>query len=378
MNQDSKKRGAKRWLLLSSLLAMAAWVAGCQTLSFYGQAIKGQYQIVAHRKSIEKLIADPHTPPRLKEQLALVQNLCSFAQTNLKLPAEGQYRKYVDLQRPYVVWNVQAAAPFSLQPKTWWYPLVGSLEYHGYFSERGATNYARQLQAKGYEVNVDGVEAYSTLGWFNDPVLNTFVYREAPELAEVIFHELAHQRLFAGGDTDFDEAFATTVGQEGARRWLGAQSCTNDYHRYVAALRRNDQFVRLLLETRARLETLYGDTRDENGKIKAARKLPAAADQLSSEKQVAFEDLRRDYALLKSGWNGFSGYDYWFAPELNNARLNSVANYYDLVPGFEQLLRLYDRDMEKFYQAAERLSDLSKERRHHWLQDLAKGGSRKP
>ncbi len=355
-----------------------AIVSGCQTLGFYAQAIKGQYQIVAHRKSIDRLVADPKTPAPLKEQLQLVERLRAFAEKDLKLPVDAHYRTYVDVHRPYVVWNVQAAPEFSLQPKTWWYPVVGSLEYRGYFSERNARDYARHIQAKGFDVYVDGVEAYSTLGWFKDPVLNTFIFRGKPELAEVIFHELGHQRVFARGDTDFNEAFATTVGQEGARRWLRLEGETNLYSRYLVSRRRNDQFVHLVMKTRERLIKVYGDTLDQEGKVKAAGKLPASPDQLQTEKQRLFAELRGDYARLKMEWGGFSGYDDWFGRELNNAQLNTVANYFDYVPGFEQLLQLNGGDLEKFYQAAERLSRMAKEERHRSLRDLANRSSRPP
>jgi predicted aminopeptidase len=378
MNRNADDRRGRRWLRALWLLTLATGVAGCQSLGFYGQAIHGQYQIVAHRRPIGELLADPQTPAPLKAQLALVENLRAFAETALHLPVDGQYGKYVDLHRPYVVWNVQATPPFSLQPRTWWYPFVGRLEYRGYFSEQGATNYARSLQAEGYEVYVHGVEAYSTLGWFKDPVLNTFVDQESPQLAELLFHELAHQRLFAAGDTDFNEAFATAVGQEGARRWLRALAATNNIRRYEAALRRNDQFVHLVLEARARLETVYGDTRDPDGKVEPAARPPAPVDELLDAKRAVFDDLRRRYDRLKAGWDGFSGYDDWFAGELNNAQLNSVANYYDLVPGFEQLLRLCDGNLNAFYQSAERLSTLSKKQRRDWLAELATGSVKTP
>jgi predicted aminopeptidase len=378
MSWNSDKCGPIRWLCVLGLPAVLAGAAGCGSLGFYGQAIKGQYQIVAHRKSIEKVIADPQTPARLRGQLGLVRRLRGFAEKELNLPVNGHYRKYADLHRPYVVWNVQAAPQFSTQPKSWRYPLVGRLEYRGYFSGRGATNCARSIAADGYDVYVDGVEAYSTLGWFADPVLNTFVYREEPGLAEVLFHELAHQRLFVGSDTDFNEAFATTVGQEGTRRWLLAGANTNLYERYSLALRRNEQFVHLVLEARSRLERVYGDTRDSDGKVKPAANLPAPVDELLDAKRDVFDDLRRQYERLKTEWGGFAGHDAWFAGELNNARLNSVAEYYDLVPGFDQLLRVCAGDMEEFYRSAERLSKMSKKKRRQWLEDLAKGSTKWP
>jgi predicted aminopeptidase len=356
--------------VFSLSLAVAA-VSGCRTLSFYAQAAKGQYQIFAHQQLIEKLIADPHTAPELRKQLQLVADLRRFAEIELKLPVDGHYRKYADVHRPYVVWNVQAAPEFSLQPKTWWYPLVGSLEYRGYFSEQGAQKYGRRLDAKGFDVFVAGVDAYSTLGWFKDPVLNTFITRPEPDLAEVIFHELGHQRVFARGDTDFNEAFATIVGQEGARRWLQAKGNPALLEEYSTSLQRNDQFVHLIMAARERLEKIYGDTLDEDGKVKAAKKPPGSPEALQRGKRQVFEDLRRDYVRLKSGWGGYTGYDAWFAREINNAQLNTIANYYDYLPGFERLLELNGSDMEKFYVEVERLSRKAKDERHQWLRNLA-------
>lgn len=373
-----QKHRVRKWLAAVLSLAVVAAVAGCRTLGYYGQAIKGQYQIFAHRQAVDKMIADPKTPARLKEQLELLQKLRAFAVSDLQLPVDDHYRKYADVHRPYVVWNVQAAPRFSLEPKSWWYPVVGSLEYRGYFSESGATNCAGRLARKGYDVYVDGVEAYSTLGWFKDPVLNTFIFHDASELAETIFHELGHQRVFAHGDTDFNEAFATTVGQEGTRRWLRAQGDTNACEAYRISLLRHGQFVHLILGTRARLEKIYGDTRDQSGKIRAARESPAPPDRLREEKQRVFADLRRDYAELKAQWNGANGYDEWFNHELNNAQLNTVANYYDLVPGFERLLQSKDGNLEKFYDAVEALADLSKEERHQKLRALIKGETVQP
>ena len=367
MNRIQKTSPARKCLLLVLLAFVVAAVSGCR---FYGQAIKGQYQIFSNQKEITKLIADPQTPLTLKTQLQTVADLRGFAKKDLGLPVGKHYSKYVDVHRPYVVWNVQAAPEFSLEPKTWWYPLVGSLEYRGYFSETGARDHARRLEGQGFDVYVNGVDAYSTLGWFKDPVLNTFIDLAEPELAEVIFHELGHQRVFARGDTDFNEAFATTVGQEGARRWLRAKNDPKLLEDYTVSLRRNGQFVRLILKARERLEKIYGDTLDKDGKVKAAKTPPAPPEELQRAKQGVFDELRKDYAVLKSEWGGYAGYDNWFVKELNNAQLNTIANYYDYVPAFDRLLETNGRDLEKFYAEAERLSKMKKEERHEWLRNL--------
>jgi len=361
-----------KWLLPPALLVAMLAVSGCQALGYYGQAIKGQYQIVVHERKIAKLLADPQTPAPLKAKLRLVEELRAFAAKDLKLPVDGLYEKYADVHRPYVVWNVQAAPEFSLVPKTWWFPFVGDAEYRGYFSERSADKYGARLRKKGYDVYVDGVEAYSTLGWFKDPVLNTFISDPAPDLAETIFHELGHQRLFVSGDTDFNEAFATTVGEEGARRWLRAKGDQSGYEQYQAELRRAEQFARLIAGTRERLERLYGDERTETGELIAARKpRPVPLDELRRQKQQVIARLRAEYARLKAQWGGNTDYDSWFAGPLNNAQLNSVAAYYDLVPCFERLLAQNEGDLEKFYEACARLAKQPLEERHRRLQALS-------
>ena len=348
-------------------------VSGCKTLGFYAQAVKGQYQIFAHERAVAALLADPRTDPALRRRLEVLEQLRSFAASELKLPVDGHYRKYADVHRPFVVWNVEAAPEFSLQPKTWWYPIIGTMEYRGYFSKQGATNYARYLQHKGYDVALGGVEAYSTLGWFKDPVLNTFIFNPDADLAEVIFHELGHQQVFARGDTDFNEAFATTVGQEGARRWLKAKGDAAGLQHYLAHLHRNDQFVHLVKRTRAQLETVYGDELSEGGKVKATRnKAGIPRDSLRGQKQQVLKEMREEYVRLKQEWGGDAEYDGWFGHDLNNAHLNSVAAYFDFVPGFEQLLAQNEGDLEKFYAAADRLAKLAKTERHEELMRLAR------
>jgi predicted aminopeptidase len=268
---------------------------------------------------------------------------------------------------------VEAAPEFSMQPKTWWYPLVGSLEYRGYFSKNGATNYAAYLRSKGYDVTVGGVEAYSTLGWFKDPVLNTFIYEPDADLAEIIFHELGHQRVFARGDTDFNEAFATTVGQEGARRWLQAKGDKKGFEDYLAHLHRNERFVHLVMDARARLGALYGDQRSPDGRISATDKnAKVPAEQLRVQKREILENLKRDYELVKVQWGEDPEYDGWFSHQLNNAHLNSVAAYYDFVPAFEQLLAANGGDLEKFYDEVARLAKKPKDERHATLRALSR------
>src|SRR5580658_1316927 len=231
-----KQKGA-RWravVLVGACLLMILALSGCQAIRFYSQAAAGQYEILAHQQSIDQLIQNPATAPKLKAQLELVKRIRLFAGRELKLPPDGNYLKYVDLHRPYVVWVVTVAPRLSLDPKTWWFPIVGSASYRGYFSEAGAHRYAANWDKKGWDTYIGDVPTYSTLGWFHDPLLSTFIFESEADLADTIFHELTHQRLFVAGDTDFNEAFATMVADEGVRRWYHAAADERAYERFAA------------------------------------------------------------------------------------------------------------------------------------------------
>jgi predicted aminopeptidase len=341
-------------------LVMLVCFSGCQELSFYRQAIAGEYQILARQKSVRDLMANPKTPPKLKAKFEQVGKIRQFAAEELKLPADGVYVKYTDLHRPCVVWNVNVAPALSLEPKTWWFPVVGRASYRGYFEEAGARRYAARWEKKGWDVYVDGVEAYSTLGWFRDPLLNTFIFEPEVDLAELIFHELGHRRFYVNGDTDFNEAFATEVAAEGIRRWFAASSNSKACEEHQAALARDKQFVQLVMETRRELEAVYGDAR-----------LPDA-EKLRRKEQIIGK-LRSKYAAVKKTWGGESGYDAWFAEPINNAKLNTVSSYHDLAPAFQALLRANGGDMEKFYGAVAALGKLPFQKRHEALREYLKG-----
>jgi predicted aminopeptidase len=342
---------------------LAAALSGCQTAGYYGQAVAGQCQILVHRQSIPRLIADPKTPASLKTKFEAILKIRRFAAWQLHLPAGQSYLQYTDLHRPFVVWNVNICPALSLEPKTWWFPIVGRASYRGYFHEPPARRYADAFAKKGWDVEVDGIETYSTLGWFKDPILNTFIAEPEASLAEIIFHELAHQRLFVPGDTDFNEAFATAVAAEGLRRWFLAASAPLAYERYRAALDKDHQFVDLILASRGQLQALY-----DNPGLSDTAKL--------SRKQDIIAQLRARHAELKASWGGQSPFDDWFAEPINNAKLNTVSAYYDLVPAFEALLRANGGDLEKFYQAVARLGKLPVAERHRQLASYLAGPQR--
>lgn len=354
-------------LLPLAMIALAS--AGCQTIQYYQQAIRGEYQILSQRRPIAELLADPDLNPKLKEKFGLIIKLRQFAETELKLPVDQHYLAYVDLNRRFAVFNVHAAPQFSLQPRAWWYPFVGHLKYRGYFAETAARKYGEALAAKGDDVYVEGIEAFSTLGWFADPLLNTFIFHSEPELAEILFHELAHQRLFLKGDTDFNEAFATVVAEEGVRRWFLAKNDTAGYQRYATDLEHNRQFVRLIMNTRELLQALFGDSETPENHYRPNR--GPAPPWMKEEKERILTQLREDYRRLKASWGNDSGYDGWFSKSLNNAQLNTISVYYELVPGFQALLRTQGNDLERFYKAVREMRKLSKDERHRRLQSYA-------
>ena len=348
------------WRLLAGLCVaiLAASLSGCSTVSFYAQAANGQAEILNKARPIANVIAEHGTSERVRRKLALVEELRQYAAQELELPAYRQYGRYSDLGRRYVVWVVYAAPEFSVEGKTWAYPLVGTLEYRGFFSKKAADEEAARLKAAGFEVYSGGVEAYSTLGWFRDPVLNTFLFRSDSELAELIFHELTHVKLFVPGDTDFNEAFATANAEAGVRRWLTSKRDWHGLARYDKALSREREIVQLLLGTREELKRLYART-------------SLGPEEIRREKADIIAAMRRKYADIRSRWGISTRKDRSFERPWTNARLNTVATYYNLVPGFERLLKEKGGDLDAFYAAVKAMRHLSKEQRKSALMGKA-------
>lgn len=338
------------------------FLSGCADLGYYWQSVHGQTQIWQKEKPITELLDDSATPPELKQKLAMVLRLRDFASRELALPDNGSYRAYADLERPFVVWNVFAAPEFSIRPREWCFPVAGCVAYRGYFSRAEAEESGKELREQGYDVYVGGVPAYSTLGWFSDPVLNTFVHYPEAEISRLLFHELAHQRYYLAGDTEFNESFVTVVEQEGLARWTkhygeAQRTAIED------ARKKKSEFISLVLKYRGRLEQVYAAaTSDE---------------QKRAAKAQVLEQMQQDYARLKRSWGGqgdYSGYDRWFATPPNNAQLASVAVYGRWVAAFQALLVKNDGDLARFYQAVKEIGSLPKEQRTERLESLANGG----
>jgi len=354
------------------LVLTFTWV-GCENLRYYNQAINGQYQILTSKRSIDKLIKDSETPAGLKQKLQRVVDIRRYAQKELKLPVDGQYLQYADLHRRFVVWNVYAAEEFSLEPKSWTFPIVGKATYRGYFSEKAARDYAEKLKKQGYDVHIGGIEAYSTVGWFHDPVLNTFINNSEVDLAETLFHELAHQTAFAKGDTDFNEALATAIAEEGLRRWILTTASPQAAAEYRAGLERKDQFIRLVMNTRRQLENLYQQSTATHTQLASLSAGPVRAGDKRQRKQLIIEGLKEEYQKLKTeNWGGNAEYDHWFSKPINNAKLNTVATYYELVPAFNKLLDKCKGDLPLFYRELHKIARLPKADRQATLEKLLK------
>jgi predicted aminopeptidase len=303
-------------------------------------------QIWHRSRPIRQVIDDAHTPAAVRERLAVVVRVRDFASTELALPDNGSYRKYADLERPFVLWNVFATRELSIVPQEWCFPFAGCVGYRGYFTRAGADTFAERLRLQGLDVFVAGIPAYSTLGWFDDPVLNTVVRYPDTEIARLIFHELAHQVAYVKGDTVFNESFAVAVEQEGIRRWLEDAGDPAQRAAYDAHEQRQAAFVELVMRYRARLGKLYES--------------PLSDQEKRREKSDTFAAMKAEYRSLRTSWGGYAGYDRFFAEGLNNAHLVPVATYSELVPGFRRLLAENDGDLRRFYAAVKEIGKLPK------------------
>jgi predicted aminopeptidase len=339
--------------MLSGLACLC--LCSCSTARFYSQALSGQVELMQKARPVAEVIASPKTKPLLKQKLTTVTDILSFAEREMQLPTEGQYNRYSDLGRSHVVWVVFAAPEFSITPKKWSYPLLGKLAYRGFFKESLAQTESAQLKAEGYDVHVAGVDAYSTLGFLRDPLLNTFIGRDDADLAELISHELTHQRLYIKGDTDFNEAFATAVGQEGARRWLRARGRIKELAQYEKDLRAERAFVTLALATRVELDKAY-----------AAADRPREA--LLAQKQAILDRFKQRAIALDHEHGGSMSIGRWFKKPVNNARLATLSTYFEMLPGFEALLRRNGGNLEAFFAEVEAMRKLPRdERKKHIL-----------
>ncbi|NEX61111.1 aminopeptidase [Noviherbaspirillum galbum] len=336
---------------------VAALVGGCSQLGYFVQAAHGQFSLLSEARPIDDWLATPELNDKLRNKLTKVKEIRRFAAQELGLPDNDTFTTYADLKRPYVMWNVVATPELSLKPLQWCFPVAGCVNYRGYYSKEEAQHYAAELRAEHYDVEVSGVPAYSTLGWFRDPVLSTFIQYPEGELARLVFHELAHQVVYVPGDSRFNESFAVAVEEAGVDRWMQRFGDDKMRKAYADYERRKHDFLDLLLKHRKALEVTYKSDMSDDEKRKA--------------KAEIFQSIKDEYQGLKASWGGYAGYDKWFAEPLSNAHLSAIATYHDFVPGFRAMLAKEKR-FDRFYAAVKDLSTKEKDDRHRQLAMLGK------
>ncbi len=344
-------RSGLRGLLAVALVAAA--LSGC-AVGYYAHLARGGLDLLVKRRPIARVLRDPATPADLRERLERVLRIREFAVGELGLPDNRSYLAYAALGRERAAWNVVAAGELAIEPVTWCFPIAGCVTYRGYFSRRRAERFAARLAGKGLDVDVGGVTAFSTLGRLRDPVLDTFVFLPEEDLAALLVHELAHQRVYVRDDTAFNESFATAVEREGVRRWLAAAGDGERVAAYLDRLRREDAFADRVLETRERLAAVYAEPRPDDWKRR--------------RKAEILEELRQTY--LDSEDRAGSRFDAWLGPGLNNARLAAFGAYHDRVPAFAALLERHGGDLASFYADVERLARLPAEARRAELRSI--------
>ncbi|MFC7339344.1 aminopeptidase [Haloferula chungangensis] len=318
------------WRICLGILVLA--ICSCRTIGFYGQAISGQVEVMAKRQPIAEVVSGTNDEA-LKERMALTQRLLRFAEMELKMPSGGSYELYADLGREHLVWVVYAAPELSMEPKDWWYPVVGRQDYRGYFREDHARDEALRLEQRGYETWVGEVDAFSTLGWFRDPVLNTFAGYEEVDFAELIFHELVHRKYYVRGNTPFNEGMAEAVAREGVRRWFRQTGRPELVRKYEDRLKRIGQAGEEIGAAAERLRAVFEG--DYSAEVKRERK------------QQELRSLKQGLSRLRGEWGG--GLKSWIEDPVNNARLNSFITYEAEVPRFVALLEECDGDFEEFW-----------------------------
>ncbi len=335
-----------RYLISIPLLLL---LGGCADLGYYWHNARGHLAVMDKRIDIGELLADGKLGPGLRERLLLVREIRRFSIERLGLPDNGSYSGYVELDRPYVVQNLFAAPEFSTRLRQWCYPIVGCAGYRGYYDEKRLRNYAQKLRSEGFEVHIGKVSAYSTLGWFDDPVLSSFIDWPDYRLAGLLFHELTHQQVYIDDDTTFNESLASAVQQVGAELWLDAGSRSDELENLLRWQRYRGEVTALIEATREKLSAIYSRDIDDASKRRM--------------KSAAFETARTAHADIAAKFSVTGGYTHWFEGELNNAKFGSVSAYNSRVPAFVNMIRAHKTNFTAFFVYVEKLGKLGKNRR---------------
>ena len=342
---------------LIGIVFLSTLLSGCSTLGYYYQAATGHLDVMSRAQPFDAYFADDNASGEIKAKLRQIEHIRRFASSELGLPDNASYTHYADLERPFVVWNVYVAPALSIELVQWCFLIAGCVDYRGYFSKQDALDFAQEMRLQNYDVFVDGVRAYSTLGWFADPVLNTFITATPLEIARLVFHELAHQALYVTDDSVFNESFATAVELEGIERWLQKFGTAEMRQKFEQSLQRRVAFSTLAMQYRETLQKLY------QSEISAEEKLRIKA--------TLFSKLSEKYQDFRKTWHGPQGRDRWSGQQLNNAHLGSIAIYAEHVPAFQSMLQRHKGDLTAFYAEAKQLAREPKNVRDNLLRQYA-------
>jgi predicted aminopeptidase len=337
-------------------------LTACADIGYYWHSANAHLSLMNKRVDIDEMLADTSLDGELRGRLQSVQQMRVFSIERLALPDNGSYSSYVELDRPYVLQNLFAATEFSTRLHSWCYPIIGCTSYRGYYDETRLQSYVETLQNDGFEVYIGQVSAYSTLGWFDDPVLSSFIDWPDYRLAGLLFHELTHQRVYIADDTGFNESLASAVQQAGILLWLEAENQTSQLDRFHRWLIYRNQVLALIGETRETLALVYQQDIAESEK--------------REQKHLAFERARLSHAEIAQQHNIKQGYTHWFASELNNAKIGSIATYSTRVPAFSNMITAHNQDFNAFFSYVEKLGDLEKPMRDACLEAWSKQAGR--
>ncbi len=355
-----------RCVKMSLLALYLCLLTGCEHIGFYNQAVTGHIGIMLGSQPVNELLADPEIPKTLRQQLILTQRILEYAETALSIEADGKYLRYVQLQGDYVVWNVFAAKPLDLGGETWCYPVAGCAPYKGYYAQEDALAFADKYQRMGFETYVGGVSAYSTLGWFDDPLLSSFIDYQPLSLAQLLFHELAHSKVWVPGSAAFNESFASFVGRQGAWEWSQTAEVvrSDGYVKWIQYQKQWQAFKGFALQVKADLEKIYA----------VGKSQVKDSGQILTERQSYFAQIQSCYQKNKAKL-GEGRYDNLMSKRFNNAFLVSLGTYEDFLPAFALLYKQAEGDWPEFYVQVDALAKLSEKDRAFKLTQLVASAS---
>ena len=339
-----------------SLLGCLLAFTGCSSLGYLAHTASGHLELMSKRQPIASVVQQPETDLKTRASLLNAQDIRDYASSALSLPDNASYTHYVELDRDYVTWVVFAAPELSLQPVSWCFWIIGCVPYRGYFEQAKALEFGEQMSAKGMEIYISPVAAYSTLGWFSDPLLSSMLKRGEISTADIIFHELAHQQLYIKNDTEFNEAFATAVARAGVRDWLRSNRKIELLARYENSVVQKNQLYSQIQQLRLKLKEIYAASSTDDDK--------------RVQKMLVIEEYRTTVDAIISKWEHGNRYRTWALEDMNNAKLNAISTYQELTSEFIALLKVCDNDYHKFYRVVESMQKLDKQQRRDYLRKL--------